>query len=49
MAFVDRRAARSALRRILAWPSSKVIMAHGPPVGRDGRAFIARAFRWLTG
>jgi hypothetical protein len=36
MAFVDRRAARSALRRILAWPSSKVIMAHGPPV--DGMA-----------
>jgi hypothetical protein len=49
MAFVDRRAARSALRRILAWPSSKVIMAHGPPVDRDGRAFIARAFQWLTG
>jgi hypothetical protein len=49
MAFVDRRAARPALRRILAWPSSKVVMAHGPPVERDGQAFIARAFRWLTG
>ena len=48
-AFVDRRAARSALRRILEWPSSKVIMAHGTPVDRDGRAFIARAFQWLTG
>lgn len=46
-AFVDRRAARSALRRILAWPSSKVLMAHGVPVERDGQAFIARAFRWL--
>jgi hypothetical protein len=48
-AFVDRRAARSALRRILAWPSSKVIMAHGRPVDRNGQAFIARAFQWLTG
>jgi hypothetical protein len=48
-AFVDRRAARSALLRILAWPSCKVIMAHGRPVDRDGRAFIARAFQWLTG
>jgi hypothetical protein len=48
-AFVDRRAARAALRRILEWPSSKVVMAHGLPVERDGQAFVARAFRWLTG
>jgi hypothetical protein len=46
-AFVDRKAARTALRRILEWPCSKVLMAHGVPVERDGRAFIARAFRWL--
>jgi hypothetical protein len=48
-AFVDRRAARAALRRILEWPASQVVMAHGRPVERDGQAFIARAFRWLTG
>ena len=48
-AVVDRGAARTAVQRILAWPSSKVVMAHGPPVERDGQAFIARAFRWLTG
>jgi hypothetical protein len=47
-AFVDRRAARAALARVLAWPSSKVVMAHGRPVEREGQAFIARAFRWLT-
>lgn len=47
IAFVDRPAARSALRRILDWPSSKVIIAHGVPVERDGQAFIARAFHWL--
>jgi hypothetical protein len=48
-AFTDRRAARAALGRILAWPADKVVMAHGAPVEEDGRAFIARAFRWLTG
>ncbi|KRB42662.1 DUF4336 domain-containing protein [Phenylobacterium sp. Root700] len=48
-AFVDRRAARAALARILEWPAGKVVMAHGAPVQRDGQAFIARAFRWLTG
>lgn len=46
--FVNRRAARAALARIQAWPAEKVLMAHGTPVERDGRAFIARAFRWLT-
>ena len=49
VAFSDRRAAREALARILLWPSSKVVMAHGVPVERDGRAFIARAFGWLGG
>jgi hypothetical protein len=47
VAFVDRKAARTALRRILEWPSNKVLMAHGVPVEDDARAFIARAFRWL--
>ncbi len=46
-AFVDRKAGRAAIRRILEWPSDRVLMAHGAPVERDGRAFIARAFRWL--
>jgi hypothetical protein len=46
-AFVDRKAARPALRRILAWPASKVVMAHGVPVEHDAQAFLARAFRWL--
>lgn len=48
-AFTDRRAARAALQRILEWPAARVVMAHGAPVERDGRAFIARAFRWLGG
>jgi uncharacterized protein DUF4336 len=47
--FLNRRAARSALARILEWPAEKVLMAHGAPVTTDGRAFIGRAFQWLTG
>ena len=48
VAFVDRRAARAALWRILAWPVERVLMAHAAPVETDGRAFLRRAFRWLA-
>lgn len=46
-AFLDRRAARQALREILGWPVEKVIMAHAPTQVTGGHEFIARAFRWL--
>lgn len=48
MAFVDRPAARAAVRRILEWPSSKLLVAHGAPVVHDVGAVVARAFRWLA-
>ncbi len=47
-AFVGRRAARAALAHIQAWPVDKVLMAHGTPVEKEGKAFIRRAFRWLS-
>ncbi|MCM2474766.1 DUF4336 domain-containing protein [Rhizobium sp. CG5] len=47
-AFTNRRAARESLRRILAWPTEKVIIAHGPPITHHGQAFLRRAFRWLA-
>lgn len=47
VAFTDRKSARAALVRILAWPAEKVLMAHGAPVTTDGAAFLRRAFRWL--
>jgi hypothetical protein len=46
-AFVGRRAARESVRRILAWPTERVLMAHAPPVEADGRVFIRRSFHWL--
>ncbi len=47
VAFSDRAAARVSVRRILEWPTERVVMAHGAPVAHDGRAFLARAFGWL--
>jgi hypothetical protein len=47
--FIKRRAARTALGRILEWLAKKLLMAHGTPVERDGQALIARALRWPTG
>jgi hypothetical protein len=47
-AFTNRRAARDSLEHILAWPVEKVLMAHGTPVEKDARAYLRRAFRWLT-
>jgi hypothetical protein len=47
IAFSDRRAARAALTKILAWPAQKVLVAHGTPVESDAPQFLRRAFAWL--
>ncbi len=47
LAFTDRKAARAALSRVLAWPAERVLMAHGAPVTAEARALLARAFAWL--
>ncbi|MGO4870585.1 MAG: DUF4336 domain-containing protein [Roseiarcus sp.] len=47
--FVNRRAARRALGRILAWPIERVLIAHGEPARVDGAAFVRGAFAWLLG
>jgi Domain of unknown function (DUF4336) len=48
VAFINRRLARKSLRRVLAWPAEKVVMAHGLPVESDAPAFLRRAFAWLA-
>ncbi len=45
--FLDRRAARAALERILAWPIERALIAHGESASADGAAFVRRAFAWL--
>lgn len=47
VAFTDRKLAREAIRRVLAWPTRRVLMAHGAPVETDAAGFLRRAFRWL--
>ena len=49
LAFAGRKtAARVSLRCILDWPAERVVMAHGVPVTQGARAFLVRAFRWLS-
>jgi hypothetical protein len=47
--FLDRRAARASVERILAWPIERVLIAHGEPVTMEGGAFVRQAFTWLLG
>jgi len=47
--FLDRRAARIALDRILAWPIERVLIAHGDLPTADGAEFLRRGFSWLLG
>ncbi|MGJ5175671.1 DUF4336 domain-containing protein [Bradyrhizobium oligotrophicum] len=49
LAFVDRRAARAAVGRVLAWRPERVLMAHGTPVLDEADAYLRRAFGWLLG
>ncbi len=47
LSFWNRKTARRALERILAWAPSQVIIAHGDMARSDGTAFVARGFSWL--
>lgn len=47
MSFGNRKTARAAMKRILAWQVENVIMAHGTPVLGNGHVFLKRAFAWL--
>ena len=43
----DRKAARRAVDKLIAWDPQRVIMAHGEWQRADGRAYLERAFAWL--
>jgi hypothetical protein len=45
----DRAAFRRSLRRILAWPFSRMIVAHGAVVEENARAALAEAYAWVLG
>jgi len=47
LSFWNRRAARAALRKALAWDPQRVLIAHGEWVRENGRAALARSLRWI--
>jgi len=48
MTFLGRKnEARPSVKRMLAWESERVIVAHGRLYEKDGGAELRRAFRWL--
>lgn len=47
LTFRDRAAAQESVQRILAWPFRTVVLAHGPIITHDAKAFVAKAFDWL--
>jgi hypothetical protein len=49
LSFLNRRAARLSLDKVLAWPIERVLIAHGDLPAGDGATFVRRAFTWLLG
>ncbi len=47
LTFWNRRAAREALRKALAWDPQRLIIAHGQWVRENGREALARSLSWL--
>lgn len=47
LTFTNRTLARQSLNKLLSWDFEKLIMAHGPCIETDAKAFVERAFRWL--
>jgi hypothetical protein len=48
LSFIHRNLARQSLERLLSWEFDKLIIAHGPCIEKDAKAFVERAFRWLA-
>jgi hypothetical protein len=46
--FWNRRAARSALERALAWDPERLVIAHGKLPAEPGSEALARGLRWLA-
>ncbi len=47
LTFVNRKAARRSLRKLLSWNFDKLIIAHGACVEKNAKQFVERAFEWL--
>lgn len=49
IATTDRAKAKDDVRRILAWPIDRLVMAHGSPMKTGGKKALQQAFKWLIG
>jgi len=47
LSFFNRRKARDAKARILAWQPERVIMAHGEWLRHNGTAYLEKALEWV--
>lgn len=48
LTFVHRRLARQSLDKLLSWDFDKLIIAHGVCIEKDAKAYVERAFQWLS-
>jgi hypothetical protein len=46
-AFLDRRALRASVERLIGWAPERVVIAHGRIYEANGTAELRRAFRWV--
>jgi hypothetical protein len=49
LSFIRRNLARQSLQKLLSWDFDRLIIAHGPCIEQDAKAFVTQAFRWLSG
>lgn len=47
LSFLDRVLALSARSKVWAWPTERVVIAHGEWAREDGQAYLVRALKWL--
>lgn len=46
-AMTDKATARKDIKRILDWPTQRLVMAHGTPMQSGGKEALQQAFSWL--
>ncbi len=47
LVYIDRKAARASLERILALPITRIIIAHGDVITQDAHRTLVRGMKWL--
>ena len=39
---------KKSLRKLLSWDFDRLVIAHGPCIEKNAKAFVEQAFRWLA-